>query len=157
MLVVVFTDAGAESSSRSAVTSSAGLHREPRSLRGGSGSQMLQQTPSAQQPAIFATENSSVVTAQIGSTTTLPCTVKKFGNGVVSISGGAYGHTKLYAGNIENPTFTFTMGLYYFLYFKHIFYYILQRKVWFWNWIQYNNCDAIDMMIECRTVSILLF
>ncbi|KAF4533372.1 hypothetical protein B566_EDAN002770 [Ephemera danica] len=57
--------------------------REVRSLRAGAGGQLLQQA-SASQPAIFATENSTVVTAQIGSTTTLPCTVKKFGNGVVS-------------------------------------------------------------------------
>ncbi|RZF44844.1 hypothetical protein LSTR_LSTR000796 [Laodelphax striatellus] len=34
--------------------------------------------------AIFATENSTVVTAQKGSTATLPCVVRKFGTGVVS-------------------------------------------------------------------------
>ncbi|XP_069672048.1 lachesin-like [Periplaneta americana] len=35
-------------------------------------------------PSIFTTENSTVVTAQTASTTTLPCGVRKFGNGVVS-------------------------------------------------------------------------
>ncbi|XP_046662473.1 lachesin-like [Homalodisca vitripennis] len=34
--------------------------------------------------AVFATENSTVVTAQITSTATLPCVVRKFGTGVVS-------------------------------------------------------------------------
>jgi len=34
--------------------------------------------------SIFTTENSTVVTAQTASTTTLPCGVRKFGNGVVS-------------------------------------------------------------------------
>ena len=34
--------------------------------------------------ALFATENSTVVTAQIGSTANLPCVVKNLGNGVVS-------------------------------------------------------------------------
>ncbi|XP_023705892.1 uncharacterized protein LOC111863630 [Cryptotermes secundus] len=34
--------------------------------------------------SIFTTENCTVVTAQTASTTTLPCGVKKFGNGVVS-------------------------------------------------------------------------
>lgn len=34
--------------------------------------------------AIFATDNSTVVTAQTGSTATLPCVVRKFGTGVVS-------------------------------------------------------------------------
>ncbi|XP_075214963.1 limbic system-associated membrane protein-like [Lycorma delicatula] len=34
--------------------------------------------------AIFATENSTVVIAQTGSTATLPCVVRKFGTGVVS-------------------------------------------------------------------------
>ncbi|XP_068081540.1 neuronal growth regulator 1 [Anabrus simplex] len=43
-------------------------------------SNTLSQTP----PNIFATENSTVVTAQTASTTTLPCVVRKFGNGVVS-------------------------------------------------------------------------
>jgi len=33
---------------------------------------------------IFSTENCTVITAQTTSTTTLPCGVKKFGNGVVS-------------------------------------------------------------------------
>lgn len=33
---------------------------------------------------IFATENSTVVVAQIGGTATLPCVVRKFNNGVVS-------------------------------------------------------------------------
>ncbi|CAB3366561.1 Hypothetical predicted protein [Cloeon dipterum] len=56
-------------------------HRNGRSLRTGDANQL---SPSGVQPAIFGTENSSVVTASIGSTTVLPCTVKKFGNGVVS-------------------------------------------------------------------------
>uniref|UniRef100_A0A1B6DCB5 Ig-like domain-containing protein n=1 Tax=Clastoptera arizonana TaxID=38151 RepID=A0A1B6DCB5_9HEMI len=34
--------------------------------------------------AVFVTENSTVVTAQVGSTATLPCVVRKFGSGVVS-------------------------------------------------------------------------
>ncbi|KAJ9585279.1 hypothetical protein L9F63_002934, partial [Diploptera punctata] len=33
--------------------------------------------------SIFTTENSTVITAQTASTTTLPCGVRKFGNGVV--------------------------------------------------------------------------
>jgi hypothetical protein len=55
-------------------------HRSSRSLRSGDANQLAQSV----QPAIFGTENSSVVTASSGSTTILPCTVKKFGNGVVS-------------------------------------------------------------------------
>ncbi|XP_054278191.1 junctional adhesion molecule B-like [Macrosteles quadrilineatus] len=39
---------------------------------------------SATRSAVFATENSTVVTAQMASTATLPCTVRKFGTGVVS-------------------------------------------------------------------------
>ena len=38
--------------------------------------------------AVFATENSTVVVAQIGGTTTLPCVVKKFSGGVVSFCPG---------------------------------------------------------------------
>lgn len=34
--------------------------------------------------SIFATENCTVVTAQIGGTATLPCVVRKFSQGVVS-------------------------------------------------------------------------
>jgi hypothetical protein len=56
-------------------------HRSSRSLRSGDSSQLVQSV----QPAIFGTENSSVITASSGSTTILPCTVKKFGNGVVSL------------------------------------------------------------------------
>ncbi|XP_059479354.1 hemicentin-2-like isoform X2 [Neocloeon triangulifer] len=56
-------------------------HRNGRSLRTGDSNQL---SPAVVQPAIFGTENSSVVTASLGSTTVLPCTVKKFGNGVVS-------------------------------------------------------------------------
>ncbi|KAH0811991.1 hypothetical protein GEV33_010800 [Tenebrio molitor] len=35
-------------------------------------------------PGVFATENCTVVVAQIGGTATLPCVVRKFNNGVVS-------------------------------------------------------------------------
>lgn len=35
--------------------------------------------------AVFATENCTVVVAQIGGTATLPCVVRKFNSGVVSI------------------------------------------------------------------------
>ncbi|CAG7815184.1 unnamed protein product, partial [Allacma fusca] len=36
--------------------------------------------------ALFATENSTVVTAQIGSTANLPCVVKNLGNGVEAVA-----------------------------------------------------------------------
>jgi len=41
--------------------------------------------PPDKNEALFATENSTVVTAQIGSTANLPCIVKNNGNGVVSL------------------------------------------------------------------------
>ncbi|XP_060534017.1 lachesin-like [Cylas formicarius] len=40
--------------------------------------------PNGGKPGIFATENCTVVVAQIGGTATLPCVVRKFSNGVVS-------------------------------------------------------------------------
>ncbi|XP_018914395.2 cell surface A33 antigen [Bemisia tabaci] len=39
---------------------------------------------SSSSTAVFATENSTVIVAQTGSTATLPCTIRKFGTGVVS-------------------------------------------------------------------------
>jgi len=36
-------------------------------------------------PVFFATENSTVVTAQTGSTALVPCVVKNIGDGVVSV------------------------------------------------------------------------
>lgn len=36
--------------------------------------------------AVFLTENSTEVVAQIGGTAKLPCVVRKFSNGVVSVS-----------------------------------------------------------------------
>lgn len=36
-------------------------------------------------PAYFATENSTVVTAQTGSTALVPCVVKNIGDGMVSL------------------------------------------------------------------------
>ncbi|XP_071449171.1 interference hedgehog-like, partial [Hetaerina americana] len=41
-------------------------------------------TPAPAAAATFGTQNSTVVTAQTGSSATLPCVVRKFGNGVVS-------------------------------------------------------------------------
>jgi hypothetical protein len=91
----MISDAGAVSSSSEAgggsgvnsltsvTSSSSSQRRDVRSLRASAGGQQLLQT-AASQPAIFATENSTVIIAQIGSTTNLPCIVKKFGNGVVS-------------------------------------------------------------------------
>lgn len=37
-------------------------------------------------PGVFATDNSTVVVAQIGGTATLPCVVRKFNTGVVSVN-----------------------------------------------------------------------
>jgi len=37
-------------------------------------------------PVFFATENSTVVTAQTGSTALVPCVVKNIGDGVVSVA-----------------------------------------------------------------------
>lgn len=42
-------------------------------------------TPSASPGALFITPNSTVVFAQIGGTAKLPCVVRKFNNGVVSL------------------------------------------------------------------------
>ncbi|XP_063241229.1 titin-like [Bacillus rossius redtenbacheri] len=64
------------------------LSREGRSYDGRRGTKHRGEAPNALQgraPAgIFATENSTVVTAQTAGTATLPCVVRKFGNGVVS-------------------------------------------------------------------------
>lgn len=40
--------------------------------------------PSGSRSAVFSTENSTVVVAQVGGTAALPCIVRKFSNGVVS-------------------------------------------------------------------------
>lgn len=37
-------------------------------------------------PTVFITENCTVVVAQTGGTATLPCVVRKFSNGVVSLT-----------------------------------------------------------------------
>lgn len=41
-------------------------------------------------PGVFATENCTVVVAQMGGTATLPCVVRKFSNGVVSLNNHIY-------------------------------------------------------------------
>lgn len=51
----------------------------------GSSDNVLKINQSGDRSAIFATENSTVITAQIGGTATLPCIVRKFSQGVVSI------------------------------------------------------------------------
>lgn len=39
-----------------------------------------------EKPNIFATENCTIVVAQVGGMATLPCVIRKFNSGVVSVS-----------------------------------------------------------------------
>ena len=53
-------------------------------------------------PGVFATENCTVVVAQIGGTATLPCVVRKFNNGVVSIHSAFISLFSFNCGNFIN-------------------------------------------------------